>query len=260
MTKSEITLTASDRVPDTKIIADSLRDQLLKGAIEVTYTHAKVRDLQAVTMYRYVRTPDMQYLESKSPDGTVNQQIFRSKEGVGYYLTIKDNDKRGAIANWMNRGRLGYASLADPILFNLHMGSFVDQISTGYVLPDMVSVDGYECWKVEIAPNQRKPFPRCVAFVDPKIGCCLRRVESYTSTDYSIITQLTDYTCITEGVWYPMRMRLDAVAEEIVQSPIEIRVESVSMVDDSYANSHKVEFPSGTSVRDDIHNERYIVP
>lgn len=251
---------SSIETPSAEFLSAALKRQLQSGPVEVNYVYTNEGRPEKTRRCLYVRTSVKQYLESRIPDGTLSIQLFDAVQNSGRFLTISGNEKHAAIANRAERDERGYARLPDPLLFNFPNGTLCDLIGTGKVSTTTSMVDGHSCWRVEISPDSTRPYPQYIVLVDPEIGFCPRLIESYFAKDFSLIALLSEYTDIGSGVWYPRRMQIKPTYEGVLASSRDVAVESVKFADEQQVNSLRVDFPSGTIVRDLILDAEYTAP
>jgi hypothetical protein len=256
---SPVSTNTSAIPPTPEILSAALNNQLDLGCIQVDYSYAGDKSPAAAT-YRYVRGPAKQFLTQTLADGTVNTQMYDTHKCVGRYLIISQGKALGAVADSTQRDELGYARLMDPVLFNLPKGTLAGLIGKGQVSTAMEVAEGHSCWRVDIVPDPDKPKHKYVVFVDPDIGFCPRRVETYYAEGYSLVSILSGYKDLGNGIWFPTSMRLMPVYHGESAATREVTVSDVKSVDDQYVNSLRVEFPSGTAVRDWVMDADYTVP
>lgn len=247
-------------VPDAQVIAAKMEEQM-SSAVQIRFRWKNHEDPDGEMTNTYIRAGGMQYLTSIYKDKVLwdyfvkDDKILKSlryDNEPQEYLGLADTKKAGS--------RLGGIDLPDPLRYNLPMmGDLVDVIGRGSVASVMESVDGADCWRIDILPEAESAKGLAVkVWVDPALGFLPRMIRSSNPNAETSVAKLSQYKELAAGIWYPMHIEW-TVESWAGSQTITAGIESGNVIDKSTI-SVDTKFPSGIKVEDHVMNAEYIAP
>ena len=242
--------------PTAEFISASLRNQLHKSAVKVTYYVADDVDGECDIRATYLRSPNFwSYTGERGSELAWGE--YDKKTGLSRsYVIDQKNRLVGIITDYEAEG-LTVAELPDPILHNMPTGKLADIIGSGTVSEKPEVVDGNSCWRVDITPRER-PNDLYSVYVDTKIDCLPRKIVCKWRGGQIDVSNLSSYENIG-GIWYPKQWRWEATGASGKPVHRELKIAGVELVSEAAASKSRP-FPSGTIVVDMVNDLEYTIP
>ena len=161
----------------------------------------------------YIRTPEILYTKRYSTEES--SEISSTGHILDYRSRSQNSDGswRGAVSV-VNFGAWTGQDRIETVLYPVYPRP--DDASTlflchwvkyGVVRGEMESIDGHNCWKVDVTDTAKCIVKRYEMWLDPSIGLNPRRLAMYGDDDYngkwSVVVDFKDYREIAEGIWFP---------------------------------------------------------
>lgn len=257
---------AATNQPTPDFLAAAIEDQAAAAGIsvEVAYTYAPEEAPEKIHRFRYVRTRDILYSEEERDDSVVARASFRRQVAEYRQLDVsKSGHSSGLISNQL-QGVLNSLVVFDPVVRQVDEQSLAKAILRGNVSPEQESVGGSLCWRVEIpAANEPDVIRNVVAWLDPSVAFCPRRIELQHTAIYASEPTVVDFIGYEEvgpGVWFPAEIRIKTYVVDKGLKSFVMRRTSLRLGESYPPDELKVSFPSGTEVEDRILNANYTIP
>lgn len=164
--------------------------------------------------WRYVRTPKV--IRYEHSIGSLGQTIVSSYDfqtGEQRTLTTQGpaNGMRGYRLGSIQKPPMGPLSMnpvADFVLFapvgpSPTNSPLADAVEQGSVATKMEKIDGSPCWRVDV--TGKISSLKVTVWLDPKIGCCPRRVDVIAPDSRSLSYFFRHYKQLKKGIWFPMK-------------------------------------------------------
>lgn len=264
---------SDDTKPAAEVLAAGMRAQIANSRqpVEVKYTR-RVDGGGVTGTGRYVRNGTTLFAEEKYANGSAMattldtatrafRQLFRSKQGRC----------SGWIAIGAAGALLGTQDNYDPLLRPLgdEGETLIDVVGRGAVIGS-VDVDGHACWRVDTKASPSDPsVSRYSVWVDTSIGCSPRKLEiAFPDGRKPKVIGFLDYKEVANGVWFPAQETCTTQTRKDPKLPVSPladvvitwEADSLTAGTEVTAAECKISFPSGTEVRDDVHERSYTIP
>lgn len=155
--------------------------------------------------------------------------------------------RKGLITDSKRSTPLSFASVPDPVLYNLPAGELIDLIGGGTVSPNRENIDGHECWRVDIVPgNESYKTHTYTVWIDPNVGFCPRLIEERREGVVFLRVSFSDYTNIGSRTWFPMHIRWVTKTPSAEDSVSVAKALTARVVPESASQMLDTSFPSGT--------------
>ena len=247
--------------PDVALISAALQQQE-SAPIDVTLTMSEKRagasDNDEVKDYiesHYIRTTDALWIKQKlniANKETTESSYDRATKEHRSLTTLQDGKLLAHIRQNALVGALQQQALLDPERFYLSANAdnsatfLYEWVKYATVSPEMETVNGHSCWKLEIA-NPTANADQFVIWVDPTIGFCPRQVDIVRKVIGRCRTQFDDYTEVATNIWLPRLQVSDIPKTKTGEaSTITIRAKQLTAGVRPDKASLIVKIPSGT--------------
>ncbi len=177
-------------VPPAEFIAAAMQNQeaLCGGSLEVEYTNQwqiengnEPGDNKTRT-HRYVRTPEVLRADKTRVSTGHRMDVSYDRQSGEYrYLIHGTAEEPSGVISQGLQNPFGRQDFFETVRFGLHEGRLYQRIGEGTVLEQTETVDGYECWRVEI-PTSYLSLQEYVVWVDSSIGFNPRKIEFVKKT------------------------------------------------------------------------------
>ena len=208
-------LASAGEAPSLDFVRAALQKQAT-ATVEVSYTLDS--DVPA-TVRRYIRSADVLYRKDRL------QEVSSERSGVEGILNLRaksegaGGEPRGAVLTirpnvtydgWLVTDRI------DPVLLPIlprpddsRTWCLYGWLKYGNVSSTAESIEGHDCWKVEITDTGNSPQKRLQTWLDPSIGFNPRRVMTEAKDDaWTKVVEFKDYREIAAGIWFPAQQIL----------------------------------------------------
>ncbi|MCX6344100.1 MAG: DUF881 domain-containing protein [Armatimonadetes bacterium] len=205
---------------------------------------------------KYIRTADVLVHEDNgiwSSKETYNKTTKESK----CLFWFKGKIENGTIKNGIEGTIFSTQSFIETSRFALYEGALCDIIRSGKISATKEDVDGFQCWRVDIAPKV-KAFEKYAVWVDPNIGFCPRLIKIIGKTSPPIVIAFKDYKQVGAGVWFPKKLNVDAMSPDNVAVNSECNVTDIQIDQSVSKDDMRLDFPLGTEVQPGYTNAAYI--
>lgn len=252
-----------------EFVVAALQNQLCAGGktLEAVYDYQstggevlKVKYVRTPTRIRFIEVEGPYLLETSSHDSATGQ-VRR------YSISKETGEQLGSISKDLSFP-LGTSMVMDPVLYFAWEGSLLDTIGRGAMADSMEDIEGYSCYRIDVIPNDKEEHPSYTVWVDPKIGCCPRKLVAHA--ERTMVAELSEYIDLGDGIWFPRRIKrtvempgVKELLSEIPSNTVELicKTKTVQLVETDPDNVPVVEFPSGTKVTDETGDAMtYVVP
>ena len=254
---SESAPTVSD-TPSAEFIAAALRSQE-SAVIEVKYSKSTygLSDEPAIHWLKthYIRTPEVLWATQTwmVSSREVQETSYDFATGENRRLTTRQDGTHVGRVETEISDPFTNLDLLDPVRYPLYWDEagfrpLSGWVLRGCVLPEQEDIDGFNCWRVDVAEPMRG-IQRYSIWVDPNIGFCPRRVEMATG-ERSVPTaaKFQDYRELAGGVWFPMKQVNEGDAGGGKRYTSILTVSEANAGKTFPKDSLLVKFPSGTEL------------
>lgn len=260
---------ATPTTPSADFLAAALRDQEQScgESLQVVYTGewrkvgSDALDDHEVATYTYSRTPEGLRVDKVKEDGSRDSQSFDRASGEYRRLLATGHDAgSGEVAQGL-MACFSTPEFFDPVRYPLHEGPLCQGVASGTVSDKAETIDGHTCWRVDI-PTQKSGIDKYVAWLDPDVGFCPRRITFMWKSMQPEIVEFSDYVDEGGGVWFPMKQTVSYGSTTIKDATFSIvnKVTKVATGKPMAKSDVVLQFPSGTPVHDALHDADYVVP
>lgn len=253
--------------PSAEFLGAALSDQA-KASLDVNYVMLAPDGSEGIRVH-YVRTPSVLFREDTN---LVSGVVIKASYDVdkNEYRSLQTWPQRSEGAGWVTaqlRGALNRQDSVETALFPLYAAEpnglsntvLKTLVSKGSVASAMEDVDGSACWRVEIVDETGTGMKQ-VAFLDPRIGFCPRRIQFRSSKgELQSSNTFLDYSEVSSGIWFPGRIKTEFAAALGYPSQERV-VKAVRCGVEASKQDLIIKFPSGTRVQLGDGDEEMIVP
>lgn len=257
--------------PTTEFIMAALQNQeaACGKSLEVRYKYWQAGYEQDVFDVRYVRTPEMLFIERANGSQVMSNSFDKTRNEFRELLTTPAGTKTGSIDDQLS-GILNTQGPMDTVRRPLDTGTLLDVIRRGSIAASKEQIGSYSCWRIDALATGDTGAASYVVWIDSEIDFCPRRIEIHWKNQSK--TQKTidfkNYQDVGNGVWFPMEisLRTTQAADERLPSQLTGDLEFISKVEEIHIDNVftkdelTVQFPSGTEVMDNLRNAVYRVP
>lgn len=260
---------ALSTTPSADFLAAALRhqEQACGPSLEVEYTGewqkvgSSAPEDRETAKYKYCRTPDALRVDKLKEDGGRDIQSYDRQSGEFRRLfAAAGNPGSGEVSQGLMTA-FGSPEFLDTARYPLREGPLCERVAAGSVSEQKEAIDGHDCWRVEI-PTQKSGLEKYIAWLDPEIGFCPRRITVVWKGLKPDVVSFTHYADLGDDVWFPKTQTV-SYADNSDQASTFTIVNTVTKVTLGHVipkSEAILEFPSGAKVHDALRDAVYTVP